>query len=153
MADLPEKDCPSGGGERRRGQTGSACLASNFVKSFPVTRMRCWWVTSSATPNRGTSSLARVRCAWNWLLNTSCCNDQLQWVTITSPQAIMMSICLQSMVDELMVKQSGDSIRKMLHQAGGGTLRCSDSQQAVSHHRCLSHQMPPGSPWSNSQTS
>lgn len=29
------------------------------------------------------------------------------------PQAIMMSICLQSMVDELMVKKSGGSIRKV----------------------------------------
>ena len=57
--------------------------------------------------------------------------DQLQWVTITSPQAIMMSICLQSKVDELMVKQSGGSIRKMVHRRVGGTLRCSDSQQAV----------------------
>lgn len=31
----------------------------------------------------------------------------------SSPQAIMMSICLQSMVDELMVKKSGGSIRKV----------------------------------------
>ncbi len=29
------------------------------------------------------------------------------------PQAIMMSICLQSMVDELMVKKSGGSIKKV----------------------------------------
>lgn len=28
-------------------------------------------------------------------------------------QAIMMSICLQSMVDELMVKKSGGSIKKV----------------------------------------
>uniref|UniRef100_A0A8D1PJF4 Sorting nexin-17 n=1 Tax=Sus scrofa TaxID=9823 RepID=A0A8D1PJF4_PIG len=45
--------------------------------------------------------------------------------------AIMMSICLQSMVDELMVKKSGGSIRKMLRRRVGGTLRRSDSQQAV----------------------
>lgn len=32
------------------------------------------------------------------------------------PQAIMMSICLQSMVDELMVKKSGGSIRKVRGQ-------------------------------------
>ena len=30
-----------------------------------------------------------------------------------------------------MVKQSGGSIRKMVHRRVGGTLRCSDSQQAV----------------------
>ncbi|XFF91299.1 hypothetical protein AB1E18_017518 [Capra hircus] len=89
-------------------------------------------VTSSVPlPNRGTSSLGqgevRLELAFEYLMS----NDQLQWVTITSPQAIMMSICLQSMVDELMVKQSGDSIRKMLHRRVGGTLRCSASQQAV----------------------
>lgn len=33
-------------------------------------------------------------------------------------QAIMLSICLQSMVDELMVKKSGGSIRKV--RAGAG---------------------------------
>ena len=82
-------------------------------------------------PNRGTSSLGqgevRLELAFEYLMS----NDQLQWVTITSPQAIMMSICLQSMVDELMVKKSGGSIRKMLHRRVGGTLRCSASQQAV----------------------
>lgn len=37
----------------------------------------------------------------------------------TSPlQAIMLSICLQSMVDELMVKKSGGSIRKVRVGAG-----------------------------------
>lgn len=37
----------------------------------------------------------------------------------TSPlQAIMLSICLQSMVDELMVKKSGSSIRKVKAWSG-----------------------------------
>ncbi|KAG5194990.1 hypothetical protein JEQ12_012279 [Ovis aries] len=94
--------------------------------------MRCWWVTSSVPlPNRGTSSLGQGEVHLELAFENLISNDQLQWVTITSPQAIMMSICLQSMVDELMVKQSGDSIRKMLHRLVGGTLRCSDSQQAV----------------------
>ena len=33
--------------------------------------------------------------------------DKLQWITISSEQAIIMSICLQSMVDELLLKKSG----------------------------------------------
>ncbi|KAM9617022.1 sorting nexin-17 isoform 3-T4 [Morphnus guianensis] len=45
--------------------------------------------------------------------------------------AIMLSICLQSMVDELMVKKSGGSIRKMFRRRVNGALRRSDSQQAV----------------------
>lgn len=45
-----------------------------------------------------------------------------------SPQAIMMSICLQSMVDELMVKKSGGSIRKVngtRDPAAGRVVLCS----------------------------
>lgn len=33
--------------------------------------------------------------------------DKLQWITISSEQAILMSICLQSMVNELLLKKSG----------------------------------------------
>nr|KAF6430317.1 sorting nexin 17 [Molossus molossus] len=119
VADFPEKDCP----QLREG-------------SFRVTRMRCWRVTSSVPlPSGGTSSPGpgrgrgevRLELAFEYLMS----KDRLQWVTITSPQAIMMSICLQSMVDELMVKKSGGSIRKMLRRRVAGTLRRSDSQQAV----------------------
>lgn len=39
--------------------------------------------------------------------------DKLQWITITSDQAILISVCLQSMVDELLLKRSG-SKRKVL---------------------------------------
>lgn len=37
--------------------------------------------------------------------------DKLQWITITSDQAILMSVCLQSMVDELLMKRSGSKRR------------------------------------------
>ncbi|KAI4801809.1 hypothetical protein KUCAC02_019680 [Chaenocephalus aceratus] len=47
--------------------------------------------------------------------------DRLQWVTISSQQAIMMSICLQSMVDELM----------MLRKRHTGSIHRSESQQNV----------------------
>lgn len=33
--------------------------------------------------------------------------DKLQWITIGSDQAILMSVCLQSMVDELLLKRNG----------------------------------------------
>lgn len=81
---------------------------------------------STSSPGRGRGEV-RLELAFEYLMS----KDRLQWVTITSPQAIMMSICLQSMVDELMVKKSGGSIRKMLRKRAGGTLRRSDSQQAV----------------------
>lgn len=33
--------------------------------------------------------------------------DKLQWITITSEQATLMSVCLQSLVDELLLKKNG----------------------------------------------
>uniref|UniRef100_A0A2K5JZM2 Sorting nexin-17 n=1 Tax=Colobus angolensis palliatus TaxID=336983 RepID=A0A2K5JZM2_COLAP len=136
VADFPEKDCPvvvSAGNSELSLQLR---LPGQQLRegSFRVTRMRCWRVTSSvplpsgstSSPGRGRGEV-RLELAFEYLMS----KDRLQWVTITSPQAIMMSICLQSMVDELMVKKSGGSIRKMLRRRVGGTLRRSDSQQAV----------------------
>ncbi|KAB0397951.1 hypothetical protein E2I00_016661 [Balaenoptera physalus] len=136
VADFPEKDCPvvvSAGNSELSLQLR---LPGQQLRegSFRVTRMRCWRVTSSVPlPSGGTSSPGRGRgevrleLAFEYLMS----KDRLQWVTITSPQAIMMSICLQSMVDELMVKKSGGSIRKVLRRRVGSTLRRSASQQAV----------------------
>ncbi|KAM9354385.1 sorting nexin-17 [Pholidichthys leucotaenia] len=103
--------------------------------SFKVTRMRCWRITSSQVPipngttNPCTSGQFEVKLelSFEYLMS----KDRLQWVTITSDQAIMMSICLQSMVDELMVKKSGASIKKMLKKRHNGSIYRSDSQQAV----------------------
>jgi sorting nexin-17 len=33
--------------------------------------------------------------------------DKLQWITVSSEQAILMSVCLQSLVDELLMKKNG----------------------------------------------
>lgn len=33
--------------------------------------------------------------------------DNLQWISISSEQAILMSVCLQSMVDQLLLKRNG----------------------------------------------
>ncbi|KFP21476.1 Sorting nexin-17, partial [Egretta garzetta] len=79
---------------------------------------------SGSSPGK---SEVKLELAFEYLMS----KDRLQWVTITSPQAIMLSICLQSMVDELMVKKSGGSIRKMFRRRLNGALRRSDSQQAV----------------------
>lgn len=32
---------------------------------------------------------------------------KMQWITIASDQAILMSVCLQAMVDELLMKKTG----------------------------------------------
>ncbi|XP_025833735.1 sorting nexin-17 isoform X2 [Agrilus planipennis] len=83
-----------------------------FVKEgcFKVTRMRCWRIT--ATHNKQNTA-ANSKCTGNPDLELSfeylMSKDKLQWITITSEQAILMSVCLQSMVDELLIKKNGDS--------------------------------------------
>lgn len=33
--------------------------------------------------------------------------NNLQWITVSSEQAILMSVCLQAMIDELLLKSVG----------------------------------------------
>lgn len=133
VTDFPEKGCQvivSAGNNELNFQVK---LPNEQMKegSFKVTRMRCWRVTSSVPFSNGSGSPnkseARLELAFEYLMS----KDRLQWITISSPQAIMMSICLQSMVDELMVKKSGGSIKKMSRKRPSCLMRRSDSQQAV----------------------
>lgn len=39
--------------------------------------------------------------------------EKLQWITVTSEQAILMSVCLQSIVDELMLKKTGARMKEV----------------------------------------
>ncbi|XP_038840363.1 sorting nexin-17 [Salvelinus namaycush] len=139
VTDFPEKGCHAIVSAGNNELNFQVKLPNEQMKegSFKVTRMRCWRVTSSQVPvangTASTSPCSSAKCevklelAFEYLMS----KDRLQWVTITSPQAIMMSICLQSMVDELMVKKSGGSIKKMLRKRPKGSLHRSESQQAV----------------------
>lgn len=75
---------------------------------FKVTRMRCWRITATHNKidNPANSRMNSTTClelAFEYLMS----KDKLQWVTVTSDQAILMSLCLQSLVDELLVKKNG----------------------------------------------
>ncbi|KFW82621.1 Sorting nexin-17, partial [Manacus vitellinus] len=131
VTDFPEKGCHvvvSAGNNELNFQVR---LPNEQIKegSFKVTRMRCHFPSGGSQPQcvpsqvpmsngpSGSSpgkSEVKLELAFEYLMS----KDRLQWVTITSPQAIMLSICLQSMVDELMVKKSGGSIRKVRVGAG-----------------------------------
>lgn len=89
---------------------------------FQVTRMRCWRITSlnedvaaKVTAANGASSSSsssdtskHMELAIEYLM----AKDSLKWVTIVTEQAILISMCLQGMVDELMMKKSGRRIRR-----------------------------------------
>lgn len=91
-------------------QTGSTQSAnSNRAGVFKVTRMRCWRITTlHDNGENGNKSGPNFELSFEYLV----AKDKLMWITISSEQAILMSICLQSMVDELLLKKNGAK-RKM----------------------------------------
>lgn len=83
--------------------------SSQYVRegSFKVTRMKCWRITAihnkQDNPTNSHSNNTNLELSFEYLMS----KDKLQWITITSEQAILMSVCLQSLVDELLVKKNG----------------------------------------------
>ncbi|XP_014214443.1 sorting nexin-17 [Copidosoma floridanum] len=73
--------------------------------AFKVTRMRCWRIITLHEGNdkAGENNDCSLELSFEYLMS----KDQLQWITISSNQAILMSVCLQSMIDELLLKNIG----------------------------------------------
>lgn len=88
--------------------------AANSVKegSFKITRIKCWRITSSmprfAEKNGESMPTPQMELSFEYLMSRDC----LQWINIKTDQAILMSMCLQSMVDELISQKQGKKIRK-----------------------------------------
>eukprot|EP00094_Tigriopus_californicus_P004110 TCALIF_03959-PA protein Name:"Similar to snx17 Sorting nexin-17 (Danio rerio)" AED:0.08 eAED:0.08 QI:232/0.83/0.85/1/1/1/7/288/452 len=84
--------------------------------SFKVTKMRCWRIMTVAkgmtsdefNDTDPEDSGSKLELSFEYLMN----NQELQWITIISPQAILMSLCLQSIVEELLRVRSGIAIKK-----------------------------------------
>ncbi|XP_047545311.1 sorting nexin-17 [Vanessa atalanta] len=80
---------------------------------YKVTRMRCWRITTLHNVERsqanGHDSLLDVpsknfELSFEYLIS----KDNLVWVTLRTEHAIFISVCLQSIVDELMRQKSGE---------------------------------------------
>ena len=78
---------------------------------FKVTRIRCWRIMTSGKPliNPGaklhSDQEAKLELSFEYLVAA----DKLEWITVVSPQSILMSLCLQSMVEELVRIKSGEN--------------------------------------------
>uniref|UniRef100_A0A0B6Y8D2 Sorting nexin-17 n=1 Tax=Arion vulgaris TaxID=1028688 RepID=A0A0B6Y8D2_9EUPU len=78
--------------------------------SFKITRMRCWRITTvyptsdkSSSSSSSSQQQSQLELSFEYLMS----RDTLQWISIISDQAMLISTCLQSMVDELiMIKQN-----------------------------------------------
>jgi len=72
-------------------------------RSFRVTRMRSWRITTIVQEQH--YNQPKMELSFEYLLS----KDRLQWISVDSPQVIFLSLCLQSMVEELMRKQHNSS--------------------------------------------
>ena len=61
---------------------------------FKVTRIRCWKVNWTKQ---------EMNISFEYLIK----KDNLEWITIHTEQAALVSTCLQSMVDEILAKKAG----------------------------------------------
>ncbi|XP_046577803.1 sorting nexin-17-like isoform X2 [Haliotis rubra] len=79
--------------------------------SFKITRMKCWRITTTFPDDQeegSKDSKPNLELSFEYLM----ARDSLKWITITSEQAMLMSMSLQAMVDELIMKKQGRKFKK-----------------------------------------
>nr|XP_045616119.1 sorting nexin-17-like [Procambarus clarkii] len=120
--------------------------------NFKVTRMRCWRITvqqpvegssssrtsstsnssnSTSSTTSSNSSSSRSSCSsleggrhvnlelsFEYLMS----REDMRWVTVTSPQAVLMSMCLQGMVQELLTHKRGHKVKTPSERVRKGSL-------------------------------
>lgn len=72
--------------------------AKIYETKFRVTRMRCWRVSAMHNTFESRDQPTQLQLSFEYLMS----KQTLRWITITSQQAMLMSVSLQAMVDELL---------------------------------------------------
>ncbi|XP_052762786.1 sorting nexin-17-like isoform X2 [Mya arenaria] len=93
-------------------------LKPDIVKegSFKITRIRCWRITTTVADKEPEQDNTNLELSFEYLM----ARDTLQWITVQSQQAILMSMCLQGMVEELITKKQGKKMKKPSDRAKRG---------------------------------
>ncbi|KAB7498647.1 Sorting nexin-17 [Armadillidium nasatum] len=90
--------------------------------SFRVTRMRCWRISSIKEPVqsvRGNDGyMSSLELSFEYLMS----KDEMRWIKLRSPQAVLISLCLQGMVQELLGNKRGGSLRASGERIRKGSL-------------------------------
>jgi len=85
---------------------------------YSVTRMRCWKISSDKASSKNDEVLpydeagkdSPLTLAFDYLV----ARDELKWVTLRSSNAIVISMILQLVVDELVRKKRGEQVKRPL---------------------------------------
>ncbi|XP_017076013.2 sorting nexin-17 [Drosophila eugracilis] len=77
--------------------------AKIYETKFRVTRMRSWRVSVTHNTLESRLQASHHQLAFEYLIS----KQTLRWISINSEQAMLMSVCLQAMVDELLQNNSG----------------------------------------------
>ncbi|XP_075149505.1 sorting nexin 17 [Haematobia irritans] len=96
---------------------------------FRVTRMRVWRVTAihNTQQTDGKDKTSNLQLSFEYLMS----KQNLRWITINSPQAMLMSVCLQEMVNELLNSKDNDQ-RTSTNLVGSINTTCSSSSSSSS---------------------
>ncbi|XP_014598037.1 PREDICTED: sorting nexin-17 [Polistes canadensis] len=76
--------------------------------SCKITRIRCWRITTLSNVPTSIGWIDNDQFNFELTFEYLFPDNKLQWITISSNQAILMSVCLQSMIDELVLKSTND---------------------------------------------
>ncbi|GAB1606378.1 sorting nexin-17-like isoform X2 [Argonauta hians] len=103
--------------------------------SFIITRMRCWRITTIYGDRDNCNkkdTKPQLEISFEYQLS----RDKLQWINIKSDQAILISMCLEGMVDELVRKKKGKKIKKpqdRMHYTRGDYLNRDNNSSVISN--------------------
>ncbi|XP_065062712.1 sorting nexin-17-like [Rhopilema esculentum] len=76
---------------------------------FLVSNIKCWRLIA-AEPINGCDASMDLKFSFEYLFS----KDKLKWITVFSDEGIMMSMCLQGIVDEIIREKDGKPIRMPL---------------------------------------
>ncbi|XP_030377094.1 sorting nexin-17 [Scaptodrosophila lebanonensis] len=102
--------------------------AKIYETKFRVTRMRCWRVSAMHNTLESRDQPSQLQLAFEYLMS----KQTLRWITITSSQAMLMSVCLQAMVDELLHQTAGDGNSDDELERNGRAVSTSASSESTS---------------------
>ncbi|XP_014250419.1 sorting nexin-17 [Cimex lectularius] len=130
-------------------------------RAFKVTRMRCWRIiTHNDIIETDEETVLQRDPQLDLSFEYLIAKDNLQWITITSEQAILMAVCLQSIVDELLLKKSSANFKqpKDYHYGSFSYMKRDGSSEPTNLSKSISSSLDPvtspqnGTPRSPSRT-